>query len=285
MNKTILTLCATLLSLFIYSQELAVQGIARSDDGARINQRITLSLELYYLDIADSPKTLYEVERILTTDGYGVFSTTINLNKANESVISNNEMYLKISEGSTVISNEKLKTVPYATTAFNGVPTGSIMPYVGATAPPGWLLCDGKAIPEGDQYNALRAFFGDEPKTPNLQGMFLRGTGKSPVNDQEGPELNKTQEDAYTRHSHQAGGLGTDEAGEHSHSWTYPRHSNEDGDGTRSILSDDDHGGNWNIETDKAGKHFHYIKGQTAVAGTASENRPVNYGVNYIIKL
>ena len=284
MNKTILTLCATLLSLFIYSQELAVQGIARSDDGARINQRITLSLELYYLDIADSPKTLYEVERILTTDGYGVFSTTINLNKANESVISNNEMYLKISEGSTVISNEKLKTVPYATTAFNGVPTGSIMPYVGATAPPGWLLCDGKAIPEGDQYNALRAFFGDEPKTPNLQGMFLRGTGKSPVNDQEGPELNKTQEDAYTRHSHQAGSLGTDEAGEHTHELVKSATSFS-GNTVKDITNGANGDADEVVGTKPAGKHFHYIKGQTAVAGTASENRPVNYGVNYIIKL
>ncbi|NCG04156.1 MAG: hypothetical protein GWO82_02350, partial [Bacteroidetes bacterium] len=135
MNKIILTLCATFLSLFIYSQELAIQGIARNNNGAKINQNITLTFELYYLDVANNPNATFQAAKTLTTDGFGVFSTTIDLNRATESVISNNEMYLKISEGNTIISNEKLKTVPYATSALNGVPTGSIMPYMGNSAP------------------------------------------------------------------------------------------------------------------------------------------------------
>ena len=59
------------------------------------------------------------------------------------------------------------------------------MPYVGTSAPAGWLLCDGSSIPVEDSTLALRTVLGST-NTPNLQGMFLRGTGMSPVNGRSG---------------------------------------------------------------------------------------------------
>lgn len=52
------------------------------------------------------------------------------------------------------------------------VPTGAIMPFYRPTAPDGWLICDGSAIPA--QYTALIALLGSA-NTPNLRGMFIRG--------------------------------------------------------------------------------------------------------------
>lgn len=283
MNKIILTLCATFLSLFIYSQELAIQGIARNNNGAKINQNITLTFELYYLDVANNPNATFQAAKTLTTDGFGVFSTTIDLNRATESVISNNEMYLKISEGNTIISNEKLKTVPYATSALNGVPTGSIMPYMGNSAPAGWLLCDGSAIPVTDNTLALRTILGSS-NTPNLKGMFLRGTGQSPVNNQLGPDLGGTQGDDIKSHSHNQGSLSTSTDGNHNHRLQHPRSDDEDSSGYVSILGDDENFGSWDIGTTNSGDHSHSISGNTGSTGD-SETRPVSYGVNYIIKL
>ena len=53
------------------------------------------------------------------------------------------------------------------------IPTGSIQMYAGATAPTGWLLCDGSAIPGGN--TALIALVG--ANTPDLRGRFPVGVG------------------------------------------------------------------------------------------------------------
>jgi microcystin-dependent protein len=51
------------------------------------------------------------------------------------------------------------------------VPVGTIAMYGGASAPTGWLLCDGSAIDSG--YTALKAIVGDN--TPDLKGRFALG--------------------------------------------------------------------------------------------------------------
>lgn len=51
------------------------------------------------------------------------------------------------------------------------VPVGTIAMYGGATAPTGWLLCDGTAIDSA--YTSLKAIVGDN--TPDLKGRFAIG--------------------------------------------------------------------------------------------------------------
>lgn len=55
------------------------------------------------------------------------------------------------------------------------VPVGTIAPYAGATAPTGWLLCDGTTSTSG--YTALAALVG--ATTPNMKGKFLMGVTAS----------------------------------------------------------------------------------------------------------
>ena len=75
-------------------------------------------------------------------------------------------------------------STPYLTFATaSGVPTGSMVPYVGATAPTGWLLCNGSAVSRttySDLFAVIgtRAGVGDKSTTFNLPDMrdrFLAG--------------------------------------------------------------------------------------------------------------
>jgi microcystin-dependent protein len=68
-------------------------------------------------------------------------------------------------------------------TLFNFVPSGTILPFGGATAPAGWLLCDGSAVSRtvyANLYSAIGSVWGsgDGSSTfhlPDLRGRFIRG--------------------------------------------------------------------------------------------------------------
>ena len=59
------------------------------------------------------------------------------------------------------------------------VPVGSIVAYYGATAPQGWLPCDGSAIPADAKYQELKTALG-RTNTPDLRGRTLIGAGQGP---------------------------------------------------------------------------------------------------------
>jgi hypothetical protein len=142
--------------------------------------------------------------------------------------------------------------------------------------------------------------------------MFLRGTGTSSLSEtdavKEGPTLMSTQEDSNKSHIHNKGSLlatDTEEAGrgerirggKHNHHKTVGT-----GDGSKiydritrvgtgdnvAATSRGEYAGlldliNSQVMPD-AGRHEHTISGAVASSG-GIESRPVNYGVNYIIKL
>ena len=287
--KNLKTLCVILfcvISTNNFAQGIAIQGIARdANNTARINQNITLDFEVYYINSSSVSEQIFAIQETLLTDAFGVFSYVLEIPNDLESQFSNNDQYLKITEGNTTISNEIFKRVPYAISAYNGVPTGSIMPYLGTSVPSGWLLCDGSAIPVNENTLALRSLLGTT-NTPNLKGMFLRGTGTSPVNNQAGPSLMQTQDDQNKSHNHDKGSLSTATNGNHDHGYI---------DIVRELSGYNHfiHGGrerfaggedNRDKTTNSAGDHNHAINGSTSNSG-ANETRPVNYGVNYIIKL
>jgi hypothetical protein len=285
---------------------IAIQGIARDNNGnARINTQISLTLKLYYVlnnaEVAIVTSTVKNAD----TDGFGVFSLVLET-KANENIlIANTEAYLRISDGSTTISDEKLKQVPYAIAASNGVPTGSIMPYIGNTAPAGWVMCNGSALPSDALGGAaLRALVGDN--APNLQGMFLRGAGENNVyaSTIEPNNLKAFQNTSNLEHDHSANASSTPDhyhnifsngytadnngsgpLGEPTTDTKYKvgHYNNDDGDWktrlryTNSTTEPIDRG-----RTSNNGGHDHTI---TVNSSGGSESRPINYGVNYIIKL
>jgi microcystin-dependent protein len=266
---------------------IAIQGIARdSNNTALTNSTVSLSFELYYKDASSAEVTIGSIETInLTTDFFGIFSHVLNNTEVNNYKFSNFQAYLRIKKGTTLVSDEMLKHVPYAIAASNGVPTGSIMPFIGTVAPAGWALCDGNALPASA--TELIALIGT--KTPDLRGMFLRGSGtnsSSTYATNVGPTLNTIQTDEFESHLHNQGTLVNSSDGSHTHTYSsgYTPLTNgvqgvaggSHGDGQISRNS------YTNTSSDE-GSHTHTITGSTGSIGS-TETRPVNYGVNHIIK-
>ena len=292
---------------------IAIQGIARdANNTARILTPISLTVKLYYFDGAQEVDIIAPQPANLTTDGFGVFSYILEVNPINNPKIANNRAYLRISEGSSIISDKPLQYTPYAIAASNGVPTGSIMPYIGDIAPIGWVLCDGSSLPTDGSADALITLVGNN--APDLRAMFLRGAGdrEGDINSaNKGPDVMTIQEDEIKEHLHGSGTLVTDEEGEHNHNNPGPsaspnnnRQTNfnqllaksltpffgQNGDGNSTVSSPDQ--GGLGTEPNllgtrpmiSNGDHTHTVLGETALAG-AQETRPISYGVNYIIKL
>ena len=101
-------------------------------------------------------------------------------------------------------------TIPIHTTAVEGYPTpiGTIIAFMGKTAPQNYLACDGSVYKIADykeladfikvQFGKYDFFGGDGAKTfavPNLNGEFLRGTGtNSHANQGSGAEVGVHQD-------------------------------------------------------------------------------------------
>ena len=83
------------------------------------------------------------------------------------------------------------------------VPVGTIIAYIGAIPPDGWLLCDGSPIDR--QYKELRKTVGGD-NTPDLRGRFLRGLDRTGKLDHDGltRALGSPQEDMVGPHTHTA---------------------------------------------------------------------------------
>ena len=79
----------------------------------------------------------------------------------------------------------------YGSSVAGGSPVGQIIPYMGITAPPNYIVCDGTVYNIIDyphlaehikeHFGAYNYFGGDGETTfavPDLRGEFLRGSGK-----------------------------------------------------------------------------------------------------------
>lgn len=266
---------------------MSIQGIARDETNAAIANidQLALVFTVYYLN-GPSEQTILTKTANVKTDNFGVFSYVLDIDQLQYNQINTQSAYLKVVQGSVVFSNEKLQAVPYAIFAQNGVPTGSIMPFIGTVAPNGWLLCNGNTFPDNAFTANLKALLGGTT-TPNLQAMFLRGTGSG--NGKTGPALKAVQQDDLGSHSHYLN-LNTTNAGSHSHS--IKRRSNpnnsaydsNDSNQSENSAATTDRTDLGSFQTASAGDHIHNVNGNTNTTG-GSETRPINYGVNYIIKI
>ncbi len=268
---------------------LAIQGIARDElNNAVTNKTIILKFTIHYTNSSSTDVPLTPSTATLTTDAFGVFSHVLDISSIENTLFYDYQLKLKIEMTSPVaatISDEDFHFVPYAASASNGVPTGSIMPYLGTTPPRGWALCDGSALPSSAV--ALKAMIGNN--TPDLRGMFLRGAGTNSNGSYSanvGPTLKTIQTDGIKSHS-----LSVTDPG-HIHEITDPGHTH----GVK--VSDDD---DWNggasdnatshVETNQTTSAKTNITINNNITGISvnytglSETRPINFGVNYIIKL
>jgi microcystin-dependent protein len=276
----------------VQSTGISIQGIARDENNSALANidALPLAFKIYYFDGSNAEVQILNQTANVKTDNFGVFSYVMSIDNSLFVAISNSQAYLKVSQGSIVFSNEKLQAVPYAIQAQNGVPTGTIMAYVGTTAPAGWLLCDGAAIPDNVYHAQLRTLLGSA-NVPDLRGMFLRGAGSGNLSNtngvtRPGPNAKQVQVDALKTHNHSVN-LNTANGGVHNHTGNVAGVWNDYGGGS---------GGSFKGATDFAfrygplninnsGDHSHTVSGNTGNSETAAQTNPINYGVNYIIKI
>ena len=151
-------------------------------------------------------------------------------------------------------------------------PVGTIQMYPGASAPTGWLICDGSAVSRtsyADLYAAIGTTYGsgDGSTTfniPDLTGKFVRGLGGDSAS------LGTTQQDAIKQHRHLISW------------WQYPQRG-----GTNSSFG--------HVSAIKNTGNFgdppNHFDGITEYQGQdvnsegliAQETRPINMAMNYII--
>jgi microcystin-dependent protein len=268
---------------------ISIQGIARDENNSALANIDALSLQfkIYYLSGSSTEVDISNTTANVKTDNFGVFSYVMSIDKTLFTAICNSAAYLKVTQGSTVFSNEKLQAVPYAIHAQNGVPTGTIMAFIGTTAPEGWLLCNGASFAN----NAANAKLGEllgSFNTPDLTARYLRGTGQ--VTGREQIALKGTQDDATRPHNHGVD-LTTNETGVHYHdifSYRFGSMASSLGRSIKAYVENPNLGSDdVPYGTTNNGAHTHTVTGNTANSGnaTANETRVYSYGVNYIIKL
>lgn len=151
-------------------------------------------------------------------------------------------------------------------------PTGSMAPYGGASAPGGWLLCDGSAVSR-TTYSALYAIIanaygaGDGTTTfnlPDLRGRFIRGVDGSAGRDP----------DASSRTASNTGG-NTGNAIGSVQSYAITDHQHSVGIGT---------GSNLGVPASFAGSPTSFYTGGAINTQVSTETRPINIYCNYIVK-
>lgn len=202
-------------------------------------------------------------------------------------------------------------------------PPGVVFPYAGSTAPEGWLLCNGQAYATAS-YPALSAVLGStyntqtDPTTgsawaspgagnfrvPDYRGMFLRGVGTASGLDATTLGAYQVQKTKPNGLSNAAGSttvsgnknqFDNTSASNGGHNHQIPRFTGAGSGGWYSdiVLSNGTMDANGATQTVAA--HTHGITYSSTFSATGStsaqtisgdnETRPINRGVNYIIKI
>ena len=308
MKKSFLSLLFFFITLISFAQGIAVQGIARDNVNSAISNK---TLVFKFFIVNDENSAIFQEVQSINTDNFGIFSHVIGTGTADGAAFNTVDFSIENLKLKVVVNhkavdievyNQPFHYVPYAhfaanaanaASAANGVPTGAIMPFIGGEddVPAGWLLCDGRSIPNNTANAKLRELLGSDAKTPYLTGRFLKGTGTPTELNVESIPLKGYQNMKHTmpNHAHEKGSLKASTSGS-THKHAVPM-------AYRQIFDHDTNdqsaytGGNNNTDTKTDGAHEHAITGETGAAKNYdswyknSENRPSSYGVNYIIKL
>ena len=208
------------------------------------------------------------------------FSGSYNdlVNKPNFSTVATSGSYTDLKNKPTLsVTGDSLKLGTGNSVAINTIiPAGSIMPYVGTTAPSGWLLCDGSLV-NRSTYTKLFASIGtafgigDGSTTfnlPDLRGRFMRGVDGSAGNDPD--NSTRTASNTGGNVGNTVGSVQSDALKSHTHSENMNYAGSGNSGGTCVVTSSN--GTNFTA--------YPYITNATGV----NETRPKNVYVNYIIK-
>ncbi|TXC78674.1 tail fiber protein [Luteibaculum oceani] len=299
--KSLYTFLATcLITISGFAQDINIagfnfQGYAIDNEGKAITtENVTVTFTI----------GSFVEEHSLTTDAFGVFNAVIGTVKPTDfrkldfknpyEALSLKVQVQKNSGAQVTIFNGPLQSVPYARSAENGVPVGTIIAFSGAVAPKGWLLCDGKTYNKTD-FPRLEGIIGSSWgnnggstfKVPDLRGRFLRGAGagSTGLTGANIPELGKAYGDQNKSHNHKV------TVRPHTHNFTDIFHSEgafgvPGGAGSEAVPGNKGSGA---TDEDNVGYNKSKVTNSTtAIADCESsggaEARPHNAAVTYIIK-
>jgi microcystin-dependent protein len=209
----------------------------------------------------------------------------------------NREVWVEVLVEGTSLGRSRVGAVPYAVESErsdNGSPPGTVIAFAGEAVPPGWLVCDGRALSSADYpelFAAIRTAWGNgtsdtDPATdfnlPDLRGRFLRG-----LDDGAGRDPDAASRTASALGGNSGDRVGTVQDGElasHTHPIRDPGHRHTMrwrqlplvGNSAQERSNGD--AGDPRPRTDLA------TTGIEVLAAGGSETRPLNAAVNYIIK-
>ena len=310
--KRILLVLAFIMPLFAFSQNSGsgfnYQAIVRNIDGILLaDSDVSIRISLYPGQQANNP-TWVEVHDT-HTDISGCFGITVGHGQRDDaSLVANYTdinfaavyywMKIEVNEGGTYreVSFAQLPSSPYSEVAHNAMatPTGNIAPFAGPAEniPDGWMLCDGRELSRTEYqrlYDVIGVAWGtgDGATTfniPDLRGMFLRGVS--------GEVSIYHDVDADTRLANAYGGNSGNNVGSFQDDairnitgacGTFGGESRGDLPDTGALWRE--LGVNKNTGSDGNGFGIRSVKiDASRVVPVASDNRPKNVYVNYIIK-
>ena len=199
-----------------------------------------------------------------------------------------------------LVPRQQLTPAPYALSLVSPqvnalCPPGSVMAYMGTTAPPGWLMCDGSVIPI-NQYPALYAVIGTSSgngngssttfNLPDMRGVFLRGVNGTRNDAFADPDTNTTMRTSIFTGGNSGNAVGSYQAdifAAHKHDNGSLTSGNINVLGSYELFGEASSGvaqspvANWDLGNTASGW-------TGPAVGGGSETRPKNVYVNYIIK-
>jgi microcystin-dependent protein len=261
------------------------------DDGAIVNADINASAAIALSKLAT-----------------GALPTAITVASAN--LVNGTIVEEDLADGavtSAKILNGTIALTDLATAVANAlVPVGTITAYAGATAPTGWLLCDGTSFSSAT-YPSLYGILNNTATTPDFKGRFLIGDNASLTLLGTGGSTTIATTN-LPAHSHAAGtlvngasatGVTTQDAS-HTHTFdidlltsTVSHGHGQNGTLIGGTTADPDGDGTFTIQNSQGGNHSHGITDPThnhTISGATAETGGAQayyqpYGVvNYIIK-
>lgn len=167
-------------------------------------------------------------------------------------------------------------------------PVGEITMYGSATAPAGWLSCNGASVAVSaypDLFDVIGYTFGGSGASfnlPNFTDRFPIGSGTKAVGTSGGASTKTIAEANLPPHTHGAGSLSTSTNGDHQHG---VRRSNGTGNNNLNVAQ----GNATSVEnptTVSAGDHSHSVTGSTSSTGNGLALDVLNpwRAVNFIIR-
>lgn len=154
----------------------------------------------------------------------------------------------------------------------NAAPVGTVVAYAGATAPAGWLMCDGASYKKS-LYPALAAVLGatgENFSAPDLRGRFLMGASASHPRAQTGGEEAHTLTEAeMPAHTHPVIGRGLPGKWEN---------------GVGIFATNLGAGSGWTSVSSYDAKAPGWLEAKSKGGGRPHNNLPPYYSISYIIK-